>query len=178
MAVRRKMIRQLVEQLLTTIGSVGPPVNIEKVASVCGLQVRKQDITNSDISGFILRTGNEGVIGVNSFHAHVRQRFTIAHEIGHYLIHSQGADEVHVDRKFDVRFRNSLSSEGVDKDEREANFFAAELLMPIHFIEEDLSKNNRMDIVDEDFIGELANKYEVSLQAMIFRLANLGFIRL
>lgn len=178
MAIRRKRIRGLVEKLLKENSVTGPPVPVEGIAHYCNLKVRKQRARNDDISGFILRTGKDAIIGVNASHAPVRQRFTIAHELGHYLIHTQGVDEVHVDRKFGVQYRNSLSSEGTDRDEREANFFAAELLMPKHFIEADLAEADEMDLVDDDFISRLAGKYRVSTQAMVFRLANLGFIRL
>lgn len=179
MAIRRKMIRRLVEELLERKGISEPPVRVDEIAQHCGLKVRAQAVQNSDISGFILRTGKDAIIGVNSQHAAVRQRFTIAHELGHYLIHAQGVNEVHVDRKFGVQFRDSLSSEGIDRDEREANLFAAELLMPKHFIEADLASVDKMDLVGDDvFIEKLARRYGVSSQAMVFRLANLGFIRL
>lgn len=183
MAVRRKMIRSMVKSLLEKNDVSKPPVPVEKIARLSGLEVRKQTLQNrdSDISGFILRSGKDAIIGVNSGHAGVRQRFTIAHELGHYLIHSHGLDQVHVDRRFEVRFRDQLSSEGTDGDEREANYFAAELLMPKQFIEADLSSVDKMDLVDDkfiSFISELADRYDVSVQAMVFRLANLGIIKL
>ena len=85
---------------------------------------------------------------------------------------------VHVDRKFEVKFRDDLSSQGVDTEEREANHFAAALLMPQHFIERDLAVAGGMDLVDDDFLRGLARQYDVSAQAMLFRLANLGFVSL
>src|SRR5690606_31509796 len=143
-----------------------------------GLEVRKQTVQISDISGFILRSGKDAIIGVNSLHPNVRQRYTVAHELGHFLIHAQGMDEVHVDRVFSIQFRTQISSEGTDRDEREANFFAAELLIPKRFVEARLADAVRMDLVDDSFIEQLAREFDVSTQAMVFRLANLGFIRL
>lgn len=178
MAIRRKIIRLFVEELLRENGVETPPVPVETIAESRGLQVRKQEIKNSDISGFIFRGGKNAVIGVNSSNASVRQRFSIAHELGHYLIHTQGTNKVHVDRAFEVKFRDDLSSQGIDTDEREANLFAAELLMPWHFMEADLADVSHMDIVDDEFINDLAGRYNVSAQAMLFRLANLGFVKL
>jgi Zn-dependent peptidase ImmA (M78 family) len=93
-----------------------------------------------------------------------RQRFTIAHELGHLLLHK---DEVHIDRAF----RNSISSQAIDANEIEANRFAAELLMPFHLLKnEDISN---IDVEDESSLRDLARKFKVSLQAMTLRVTNI-----
>ncbi len=178
MAIRRKRIRRLVEQLLDENEIDRPPVPVEHIAKSCGLLVRRRSNNASDISGFLFRQGPEVIIGVNSAHAGVRQRFTIAHELAHFLLHAAGSDDIHVDRRFGVKFRDDLSSRGIDTDEREANHFAAELLMPQRFIERDLGNAGEMDLVDDKFLRNLARCYDVSTQAMLFRLANLGFVSL
>jgi Zn-dependent peptidase ImmA (M78 family) len=172
------MISQIAEALLKENGIQSPPVPVQKIAEMAKLQIQKQEVDGSDISGFIFRQGEKAIIGVNSANAPVRQRFTIAHELGHYLIHTQGADKVHVDRLFDIKFRDDLSSQGTDSDEREANFFAAELLMPRKFIKADLEKINQVDLEDGQILVDLANRYEVSTQALLFRLAYLGYVEL
>ena len=48
------------------------------------------------------------MIGVNKDQAQVRQRFTIAHELGHLKLHEH--KQVHVDREFRVRFRSGATS--------------------------------------------------------------------
>ena len=78
---------------------------------------------------------NEGtpIIGVNALHHPNRQRFTIAHECGHLILHKpQITKEVHVDKALasPMLMRDSVSAAGVDEMEIEANLFAAELLMP------------------------------------------------
>lgn len=178
MAVRRKRIRRLVEQFLDENGIDRPPVPVERIAQSRGLLVRRQSVDDSDISGFLFRQGTDVIIGVNSAHPRVRQRFTIAHELGHFLLHAAGSDDIHVDRRFEVKFRDDLSSQGIDSDEREANHFAAELLMPQRFIERELRDVGEMDLVDDYFLRKLARRYSVSTQAMLFRLANLGFVSL
>lgn len=177
MAIRRKMISQIAEELLNRNGIQAPPVPVQKIAEAIELQVQKQELKGSDISGFIFRQGEKATIGVNSANAPVRQRFTIAHELGHYLIHTRGAGEVHVDRLFEIKFRDDLSSQGTDADEREANFFAAELLMPQQFIKADLEKVTQMDLEGGEILANLASRYEVSTQALLFRLSYLGYIK-
>ena len=178
MAIRRKRIRQLVEELLDENGIDRPPVPVERIVRSRGVSVRKQSNTSSDISGFLFRQEDNVVIGVNAFHPQVRQRFTIAHELGHFLLHAPISDKIHIDRVFEVKFRDDLSSQGIDTDEREANLFAAELLMPQHLIKRDIADVDEMDLVDDDFLKDLARRYGVSTQAMLFRLANLSYVSL
>ncbi len=59
-----------------------------------------------------------------------------------------------------------VSSQGTDIEEKEANLFAAELLMPARFIEHDIEEIGAFDVLDEDSLDEFAQKYGVSTQAM------------
>lgn len=135
------------------------------------------DSLEGDLSGFLFRDGQQSVIGVNTHHAAVRQNFTVAHELAHLMLHDQDHEQLHVDRAFPtVRLRSDESSRGVDDYEKEANLFAAELLMPAKFLERDLSGRGRLDLYDDDFIPALAKKYGVSVQALMFRLQYLGYV--
>jgi len=174
MAVRRKLITKIVEALLDENEIYMPPVDVEKIAEKCGLSVIRREVES--ISGFIARGEGKAVIGVNSSNALVRQRFTIAHELGHYLLHPPGAEDVHVDSGFEVRFRDDLSSQGTDMGEQEANSFAAELLMPKKFLQAEFENVGRIDLEDGNFLENLTRKYTVSNQALVFRLVNLGLL--
>ena len=122
----------------------------------------------------LVRGEGQPVIGVNSIHPRNRQRFTIAHECGHLMLHKA---EVHVDRRLHVHRRDVVSSMAVDPDEIEANRFAAELLMPYDLITADLDRY-QIDIEDDDQIRALAEKYGVSAQSMTLRLTNLQLLKL
>jgi Zn-dependent peptidase ImmA (M78 family) len=177
MTVRRKHIRGLVEQLLARYAVTRVPVPVDKIAESLDVKVCITP-ADDDLSGFMYRDRREGmsVIGVNSAHSTNRQRFTIGHELGHFLLHDQ--DGVHVDRQFQVKLRNRTSSEGTNLEEQEANLFAAELLMPSKFLEDDLDKLEAVDVEDEAVVARLARRYKVSTQAMTFRLAYLGYLKL
>ena len=108
------------------------------------------------------------MIGINPHHAPVRQNFTTAHELGHLLLHDQ--EQLHIDHSFRVRLRSGVSSEGTDEAEREANLFAASLLMPKEFLEADLHDEEYVDLFDDDFLHGLARRYGVSAQALVNRL--------
>jgi Zn-dependent peptidase ImmA (M78 family) len=175
MAVRRKHIRDLVERLLDQHGIVGPPVPVEKIAGALGLELRRAP-AEDDLSGFLYRDRHKktAAVGVNSTHHANRQRFTIGHELGHYLLHD--LEGIHVDRRFEVKLRNGKLGEATDDQEKEANLFAAELLMPERILKADLAMIEQLDLEDEASLGRLAGKYEVSVQALNFRVANLGLV--
>lgn len=148
-----------------------PPVLVEKILRQQGIRLVLKDL-DGDISGFLHRGDGEApIIGINSHHSPARQRFTMAHELGHYLL-GEG-DSLHVDRRFELRLRSSLSSQGVDPDEIEANLFAAELLMPDHLLKRDLESCEPFDISDESDVRKLAKKYGVSPQSMMIRISSL-----
>ncbi len=171
--VRRSRILNLAIDILNKSKVVKAPVPIETIAKKYGLQVRLQPL-ESNLSGFLYRDGKNSLIGVNSHNARVRQRFTIAHELGHFLLH-QG-DSLHVDRAVFAKLRSDLSSQGVDEEEIEANLFAAELLMPRELIARDLENADIVDILEEEFLLGMSKNYDVSLQALVLRLNNLGYI--
>ena len=97
------------------------PLDVEGLASTIGVQVEYLPLPN-DTSGFLRRNGNYWIIGVNSFHHHNRQRFTLAHELGHFFLHRD-----HGDFEDKALFRRDMQN---DPREYEANDFASKLLMP------------------------------------------------
>jgi Zn-dependent peptidase ImmA (M78 family) len=149
------------------------PIPVDAIAKAVGLDVRYAPTTD-DVSGALIRNGKSAVIAVNSAQHENRQRFTIAHEIGHFILHKRTAR--HFDEDFRIDYRNSVSSEATERSEIEANGFAAALLMPENFLRRDLL---RMEVDDGDAdqaIQTLAVRYKVSRRAMELRLLNLGFI--
>lgn len=177
MAVRKKHIRRTVEALLGENGIESGPVPVEKIVEAQDIEI-KLDKVDDDLSGFLVHDRESGrtVIGANKAHHKNRQRFTIAHELGHFFLHE--GQTVHLDEKFTVNLRSPEFSKGEDVEEREANYFAAELLLPAAFLKADLEGKNVDLIGDGVFLVKLARKYQVSVQALTFRLANLGYISL
>jgi Zn-dependent peptidase ImmA (M78 family) len=178
---RRNHIREKIAALLLERGITAPKVPVHDLAKAQNIDVRIQNI-DEDISGFLFRHGSQAIIGVNKNQHEVRRRFTIAHELGHFFLHGgQGLQEVHIDRVGKLKLRGPSSSQGIDPEEVEANFFAAELLMPTKFLEQEDCIQAGLDLSSDDNtaeIGALANKYGVSSQAMTIRLGNLGWVNL
>jgi Zn-dependent peptidase ImmA (M78 family) len=181
MGVRRKFIRDLAQRLLDQHSPAGGPVNVEAIAAHYEIELKLERV-DDDLSGFLYRDDSGHVIiGANRNHHENRRRFTIAHELGHFLLHE--AERVHLDSKasgYALQLRSPESATGENLNEREANLFAAEVLMPVKFLEEDLRAYN-LDLLDDGdkvtkTLKSLAKKYKVSVQALTIRLHNLGFI--
>lgn len=169
---RYSKIRREVNTLLEECRVSRPPVAVEQIAQTLGAQIVYSNF-NGEVSGLLVRKGGSIIIGVHSEQSEKRKRFTIAHEIGHLIMHEVTGDEdVHVDKTFRVDLRSPKSSTAEDVGEIEANAFAAALLMPEDMIRNDVRKLT-LDFEDSGRIHELAERYMVSDQAMTFRLLNL-----
>lgn len=166
--------RRTAEELLTKFKIEKAPVPVERIAKQLGAELKFEPFDgNDDISAMLFRDDKRVVIGVNSRHARTRQRFSIAHECGHLKLHK---GKMYVDAR--VNFRDSVSGLAVDPEEIEANAFAAELLMPRSFLIAEIKKTLKMHDPHEvqPIVKELAKVFDVSGQAMEFRLKNLGLI--
>jgi len=182
MAPRYALARRLARNLLQE-GKIGrPPVPVERLAAQCGATIRYEPF-DGELSGMMYcQSGRSAIIGVNSEDTAVRQRFTIAHEIGHLFLHK--GEDVYIDEKPSskflrpkemVRLRDSVSGQATDPREIEANQFAAELLMPQDFIFKSVEDLDPEISVDEA-IEKLSHLFQVSSIAMTYRLTNLKIL--
>jgi len=163
------------EKILNKLEINSYPVKIEDVAKSLGINVTKMKFSKDEISGAIKMKGKDGqpVIVVNEDHCEHRQRFTVAHEIGHFMLHN--ISSMHVDSS-DVYFRDAKATSSTSNiKEIQANQFAAELLMPRSEMINDLSGEYKIKNNDNDLktIAKLAKKYNVSQQAMMIRIGSL-----
>ena len=128
------------------------------------------------VDGFFLSGDHPQVVVSSASGTGNRLRFTIAHELGHLILHK--FTEPHADGRLQVRFRDEESSKGRVHEEIQANQFAAELLMPERFVR---ALVNNSDIADEksddgavEQLKLWAKRFEVSAQALSLRIANLS----
>lgn len=133
------------------------PVDVVEIVSALGLELGYEDM--GDLSGKIEKRGDTYKITVNMRDPRVRQRFTIAHEIGHYILHRDMIGDGITD---DAMYRSSLGN----FFETQANQYAAYVLMPPALFKS-VYKNTK------SFPG-LAKIFDVSAQAAEIRAKNLG----
>jgi Zn-dependent peptidase ImmA (M78 family) len=167
-------INKCAEDILCQTGMLRVPVDVELVAHRLKLRTEAASL-GENVSGLLVVEKGHGVIGYNTTQALVRQRFTIAHEIGHFVLHRHDdPSALFIDTHYIVYRRDAQSSTGEDRREIEANRFAAALLMPATLLQTEIQKKP-LDFGDEEMLTDLASKFQVSTQAMSIRLSNLGF---
>lgn len=139
------------------------PVPVETIASDLEVPIEYRALPQN-ISGAIERCEGGYKIVVNNTHARTRQRFTIAHELGHYIYHrdllGQGVGDTLAFRAEGTPFPNPSITV---VHERQANTFASNLLMPNHLV----SKLKRQGLRTPE---QLAAALEVSPEAMRIKL--------
>jgi Zn-dependent peptidase ImmA (M78 family) len=135
-----------------------PPVNVEEFAVLEGLTVVRMDSWNS-LHGMLFRETKR--IGINSKDHPNRQRFSLAHELGHYFLN-------HFQDRLDANLGMECADDEKDTRDQEANVFAAELLMPHDLLGNDFSRLRDAK--------KLASLYLVSEEAMWRRVLRLKLI--
>lgn len=134
-----------------------PNVDVAACAKEVGLQIYSVDLPHG-VSGMLKRAGDdEFECYVDSSEPSVRQRFTAAHELGHFVLHRDSIGETHSDN-----YR--LRADGMTSwQETQANQFAADLLMPMDLISNAMEKGTTS-------VSGLAKLFRVSEIAMSIRL--------
>ncbi|MFN7389252.1 ImmA/IrrE family metallo-endopeptidase [Brevundimonas sp.] len=138
------------------------PVRVGELANKLGIDVFRSPLPPK-ISGMIRPKGDgDGYeIRVNKYEVPERQRFTLAHEIAHFLLHKSDIRAGVVDS---VMYRSALTS----RKEAEANRVAADIVMPMGAVRRELSALG--GVPTEEVAKELALRFKVSLPAMRVRL--------
>ena len=129
-------IQQLADELRKSTNQQTLPINVEAMAKALGAEIIN-DSFEDDLSGFSIQKQGKKLIGINENHSPNRRRFTIAHELGHLFLHS--SKTVNYETSL-LMFRDGRSTDGSDPKEREANRFAAELLMPEGLLRKEMEK--------------------------------------
>lgn len=139
------------------------PVKVGELATELGLSVVRSPL-EPKISGLIRPSDHAPAgfeIRVNKYEVPERQRFTVAHEIAHYLLHRESIGQGVVDN---VLYRSGLTS----RKEAEANRLAAEIVMPEEAVRAALKRSGLRP--SELAAEELARVFKVSAPAMKVRL--------
>ena len=134
-----------------------PPIIAKDLAEKYGLEVRfvRFEQKYRNVAGFIQSKDGLATIYINAEDAPVRQNFTIAHELGHYLLGHVGKPG------YEVLLRTPINKEDKTAMEQEADCFAANLLVPENMLKDYLRKYrfisnielSKLFGVSEDVIG-------------------------
>lgn len=152
-----------------------PAVQVDQIAAQEGIKILYETCENDDVSGMLYRQGSNGIMIINEANHERRQRFTIAHELGHYFLHK---GDTFVSQRTRIHFRDARSGQAVDRQEIQANQFAAALLMPAEWVLDsaDNSLADEPNLTDDTLAQKLSKQFNVSSVAMKIRLGNLGLL--
>ena len=154
MPVRTHLCEIKAAEVLRDAGITVPPVDVKGLEESLFLQIVHSD--TSEHGGRALL--EYGQIHLNASESPAGQRFSIAHEIGHYLLHRDGfVFSAHEDPESEL-----YSDDPASELEREANYFSSVLLVSPRWLRED---------VDVGYMpADLAKRYQVSQEVVFIAL--------
>jgi hypothetical protein len=153
----RDALRREAERLLEAAGATHEPVSLHDVVSALNLSLIEADREPFSCEAALAPLGDGFAVSVRGDRGERRRRFSIAHEIGHFVLHPAQARHE----------RGGAVNEATRVREREADAFAAELLMPERLV-------RQAALEDGADVRRLADRFEVSVAAMSVRLRRLG----
>ena len=173
--------------LLSTLSQQGfrvqVPIDIDEIAQRLDVQVTYDpQLQARGIAGEIRFTNSRPIITLepeqNSYEP--RRRFTLAHELGHYCLHSSQCRTGFADSQKSM----SRTDAYWDPYEFEANTFAAQLLMPQDLVVEHTqqiiadyqAQTQQEQIPKTVYIDTMARRFNVSYRSMAYRLSTIGLV--
>lgn len=163
---------------------INAPVDVDQIANLLNIRVEEDfSLETRNVVGEISFDNEKPVVKINPLKNSYlpRRRFTLAHEIGHFCLHSS---------KSKVGFTDSMKTMSRtesywDSRESEANSFAAQILMPKNLIftegqqilDDYKTRTGKNKIESFLFIEEMADVFQVSSKAMEYRLRNIGIVK-
>ena len=140
----RDFAKRIVSENYPTLSPEDLPIDANKIAKNLGFEVHDLDSIDDKQSAIILRDAK--LIGLNKKHHYHRTRFSLGHELGHFLLHHPTEEDCTPD---EIKVYN-----------QEADEFAAELLVPYALLKQ-LIKSNSTD--------QLSARFRVSRDVIIIR---------
>ncbi len=151
--------QQLVAEIFRQCPDIDLPIPIKEIAKAVGIE-EIQAMQTEDVEGMLVADDgkNHGVIFYKASSPHGRQRFTIGHELGHFLLLHHGAEQSCAPK--DIKFTSK--SDNTQQLENEANEFSQSLLMPDDRIS--LEINSMYPTMEG--LKKIEQKFEMSFEAI------------
>lgn len=171
--IEKREIRKKADSFRTNckIGKYGI-IDLFKECERCGYKLFRYPLGENEDLGFAQKRDQDIIIFTNTCSRLSREIFTLAHEIGHVILHLNEGNSF-------VDDYNTITEKNIDEKEQEANYFAACLLMPsdelVKFIDLELQdfENTGLSAMD---IARIMSEFNVSFDMALNRLENLNII--
>lgn len=171
-------IENIAEKVLDQAGITELPIKADHIAEfICDLEFKWLDLDKLSSNGIVLAviSFGEGKIYLNKSKELElknnlgRLNFTLAHELGHWFLHKDLSQEILPGFEEKILICRGINVQ-TDRKEREANIFAAYLLMPEKLVVDQL-KFLKYPLNEYD-LKQIANTFRVSKQALEIRLVD------
>lgn len=161
--------RQIAQNVLLDFGIEEPnSVSIEDIVYALDVPLQFRKLNGCD--GRIIHDGNRSIIVINDqIQYQTRRDFTIAHELGHYLMHRGGLIQ-HVDSMSTMSWFDNTLKNQISIQEYEANTFAAEILLPSTIFQKEIERKP----FSPELVKFISDKYRVSQSSIIYRFVEFG----
>lgn len=145
------------------------PVNLNSLLKELEIELQYANL-KKDISGVIQKHNDSYRIIVNENHPKTRQRFTIAHELGHFILHRDLInDGIYDNMAYRCEYPNEYNNPNIGSyEETEANKMAVNILMPLDMVEK--YREDYKNVDENSLVEKMAEVFQVSKQAMAIRL--------
>lgn len=183
MTPKQRDLEERALDVLERADALALPIPLDRVVASLGVHLHQEPLED-EVSGMLVCKGAASHVVVNSTHHPNRQRFTVAHECGHLVLHHRTGDRLFIDKTMSVYKRVGASSSGAyqeadsttsPREEAEANQFASALLMPRELVDKQIREHS-IDLSNEVGVARMAAAFGVSEQAMSIRLQHLGLL--
>ncbi len=168
MQVSRHQVLKEVKKSANELGFI----DVIRIAMLLGVSVFLSNEFDKDEAAFIEYDSQDDsfFIVVNSKHSAQRQRFSVAHELAHFIYHH---DEIKAAQKIGRESHCSMDRES----EIQADLFAERILMPTHYVHKFLEEKKvvKKSKLDRKIIQDVAEYFNVSMVACIIRLRKLKY---
>lgn len=152
--VRAQFIRKMAAKVLKDSKITEPPVDLRTIVQAHEIEYCEMTDFPDTVDALIIQDGAKVYAAINARQHLHRQRFSLAHELGHYFLHRGGGLEELV--TIDNPPSEGAEQPGKDANEVEADLFAGELLVPLGMLKAHAGRH----------IPELAKLFLVSEQVI------------
>lgn len=155
------------------------PIDVQGIIKYLDIKLNKKpNFKKIKLDGMISIKDKEPEIWINPMKTSMKERirFTLAHELGHFMLHIAPENNLTEDRSIEDTEITYYRDDNWDHIEMEANNFASQLLMPSSMITKETKKilNKNDDFSKDEIIESLSSTFDVSKTAMKYRLKKMG----
>lgn len=160
--VRNHFVRQMAKKILSESNIEAPPVNLLLILAAHGIGYEEIDDFPDTVDALFINDGAKVYAAVNARQHLHRQRFSLAHELGHFFLHPYGMPEDAVSIDNPPTGEEEMATATKSPTEMEADLFAGELLVPLELLKAHLREG----------IPELSKLFQVSEQVVSIAIAH------